>query len=294
MSRAVMLTDRTSVKSPAHWNLDWLVQTPQFAPLRAVSKHLPQYHWPDVRDLNEIADAFCAQLVNDSGQRIRFVAQRDKPLRFEDKFEPRAYLRGEVMVREANWHDLFNALVWMVFPAAKAAINRRHYESLQAQSGPQRSPLGDALTMFDEDGMVVLSADTELLDLLRRFRWKDLFWERRDAVRAEMRFLLFGHAMYEKALHPYVGMTAKSVLLEVPREMLELGNAALTVAVDRCLAAYVSDPRNFRHGRLLAPLPVLGVPGWWPDNEYAGFYDDTSYFRPGRSAGEPSGSSSIS
>jgi hypothetical protein len=27
------------------------------------------------------------------------------------------------------------------------------------------------------------------------------------------------------------------------------------------------------------PLPVLGVPGWWPDNEQAGFYDDRSVFR---------------
>ena len=32
----------------------------------------------------------------------------------------------------------------------------------------------------------------------------------------------------------------------------------------------------------LAPLPVLGVPGWWPDNEAQGFYDNSDYFRPGR------------
>ncbi|MFN7122209.1 MAG: DUF3025 domain-containing protein, partial [Hydrogenophaga sp.] len=30
------------------------------------------------------------------------------------------------------------------------------------------------------------------------------------------------------------------------------------------------------------PLPVLGVPGWWPANEDAGFYADASVFRAPR------------
>jgi hypothetical protein len=31
-----------------------------------------------------------------------------------------------------------------------------------------------------------------------------------------------------------------------------------------------------------AHLPVLGVPGWWPANEGADFYDDTTVFRAPR------------
>ena len=27
------------------------------------------------------------------------------------------------------------------------------------------------------------------------------------------------------------------------------------------------------------PMPVLGVPGWWPANEAPGFYDDEEVFR---------------
>ena len=27
------------------------------------------------------------------------------------------------------------------------------------------------------------------------------------------------------------------------------------------------------------PLPVLGVPGWWADNENFSFYDDSTVFR---------------
>jgi len=35
--------------------------------------------------------------------------------------------------------------------------------------------------------------------------------------------------------------------------------------------------------RMLAPLPILGVPGWEAANERESFYDDASVFRPGRS-----------
>ncbi|MEK9775238.1 MAG: DUF3025 domain-containing protein, partial [Quisquiliibacterium sp.] len=31
-----------------------------------------------------------------------------------------------------------------------------------------------------------------------------------------------------------------------------------------------------------APLPVLGIPGWWPVNHDPAFYDDTAVFRAGR------------
>ena len=265
-----------------------------FAPLRTVASHLPAGQWPDVRILNNVADEFGWRLVNSIGARIRFVPQLGRPARFEDTFEPRGYLRGEVMVRESNWHDLFNALVWMAFPAIKAAINQRQYESLKAQADGQRSPAGDALTMFDEDGMVVLSANTELLELIRRFRWKELFWKRRDEVRTEIRFLLFGHALYEKALRPFVGMTGKSVLLTVPPATMKLEGDALNAEVDRLVAAYIREPANLLHGKSLSPLPVLGVPGWWAPNEAAAFYEVTSYFRPGRSGGDTLESSSIS
>jgi hypothetical protein len=32
-----------------------------------------------------------------------------------------------------------------------------------------------------------------------------------------------------------------------------------------------------------SPLPLLGVPGWWPANEDPAFYADASVFRPQRS-----------
>jgi hypothetical protein len=33
-------------------------------------------------------------------------------------------------------------------------------------------------------------------------------------------------------------------------------------------------------GKPFTPLPVLGVPGWWPENQNFSFYDDSLVFRP--------------
>jgi hypothetical protein len=289
-----MVTDQ---KRPAsngrEWTNEWITQSPMFAPLASIASRLPATDWPDVGALNALLDKLGGRVVNSNGRRIRFVPQTGKPNSFEEGFEPRAYVSGEVMMRPESWHDLFNALVWMTYPKTKAAINARHFALLQGQKDRRRSPAGDALTQFDEDGMVVLSCNEYLLDLLREFRWKELFWTHRHAVQAEMRFLLFGHAMYEKALYPFVGMTAKSILLHLPEAKLKLQGAALNDAVDHRLADYVADEQHLMHGKSLSPLPVLGVPGWWPQNEMANFYDDVSYFRPGR-GGAPSESSSIS
>jgi hypothetical protein len=187
-----------------------------------------------------------------------------------------------VQMRPLDWHDLFNALVWMSFPTTKAVINARHYELLSGGNAGNRPPARDALTLFDEDGMVVLSSDPALLELVREFRWKELFWKRREEVGQRMRFFLFGHALYQKALDPFVGMTGKAVLLNVPEGFAQLPVKAQVADTDRLLAAHVWDRTRMCHGREFSPLPVLGVPGWWSGNEQESFFENAGYFRPGR------------
>jgi hypothetical protein len=263
------------------WNTDWLTRSEIFAPLRPVASRLPALGWPDLELLNALADE-SGRVVNARGLRVRFVPQAAKPDSEEDGFEPRAYLRGEVQVRPFNWHDLFNALVWMTFPTAKAVINARHVEDMQAGGRAKRSPQRDALTLFDEDGVVVLSSDPELLDLVRQFCWKRLFVERREEVREKMRFCVFGHALYQKGLKPFVGMTGKAVLLEAPVALNGTDGPARWRELDRLLSTYLWNRETLTRGSDLAPLPVLGIPGWWPGNSDPAFYDNTHYFRPGR------------
>lgn len=277
-----MLPERPRATAMAdYWNTDWLNRSGVFAPLRAAGSNLPQIGWPDPETLNALADR-AGRVVNAQGVRVRFVAQAAKPKEFEQGFEQRAFLKGEVQMRPLDWHDLFNALVWMTFPTTKAVINARHYESLSDAQSVNRAPVRDALTLFDEEGVVVLSSDAGLLELVRGFHWKELFWKRRDEVRERMRFMLFGHALYHKALDPFIGMTGKAVLLNVPADFLQLPLNAQVAQADRLLAACMWDRTHMSHGRELSPLPVLGVPGWWKENEQESFYDNTGYFRSGR------------
>jgi len=263
------------------WNTDWLNCSDMFAPLRPVGSRLPGIGWPNPDVLSALADD-AGRVVNAQGLRVRFIPQAPGSRDFRDGFEPRAFLTGEVQVRPLDWHDLFNTLVWMAFPTTKAVINARHYESMSAGESGNRPAVRDALTLFDEDGLLVLSRDTGLLDLVREFRWKELFWKRREEVRKRMRFFLFGHALYHKALEPFVGMTGKAVLLNVSDAFAQLPLKSQIAVTDRLLAAHVWDRTRMSHGREFAPLPVLGVPGWCGGNEQENFYENTDYFRPGR------------
>jgi len=286
-----MMDHRSRAPGPA-WDREFARRSPMFAPLQAVAEKLPAIGWPNTEVLDHVAAVSGRRIVNARGERLRFVPAPASGAAVD--FESGTYHRSEVQVRPINWHDLLNALVWMSFPTVKAVLNARHVEAIDAEAGGPRSSVRDALTHFDEDGVIVLSADPELSALLRDFAWKELFWRRRQEVRSRMRFLLLGHALYEKALRPFVGMTGKALLFDVSAPLIAQPVAAQCAYADRVAAVHLLDARNLLRPRELQPLPLLGVPGWWPDNEAEAFYDNSNYFRPGRQAaaaaeGRPAG-----
>jgi len=229
---------------------------------------------PDTAAVAALAERF--PIIAPDGRRIRFVPpQADGPV-----YERRIQDAGEVETRPGNWHDFFNALVWLAFPQAKLAISARHVQAM-APAGAARGSERDALTHFDECGIVVLSSQPPLLDLLREFRWRELFADRRDEVLCAMRFVVFGHATYEKLLNPFRGFTAKAILHEVDHGWPSMSVAAQAAAVDCLLAADFAQGR-FTRPRDLQPLPLLGIPGVTADSEVASYYDDVWQFRPGR------------
>ena len=202
------------------WQRNFLNSSPMFEPLRGVGAALAKLdRWPTLEDYNALLDP---PLHTASGAALRFVPQAGKPAHMEDKYEARIYLHGEVQTRTENWHDLFNALVWIAFPRTKTALNARHFDSIsQSARAGNRDKIQDALTLFDESGVVVLYADDELADLIRGFRWKELFCGRRQEISEKMRFVIFGHSLYEKALKPYIGFTGKGLLVRVGLGALE-------------------------------------------------------------------------
>lgn len=188
-------------------------------------------------------------------------------------YEEQIFACGRVPTRRDNWHDLFNALVWLEFPLAKAALNRRHVAALRAAADTRRGPLRDALTQFDECGVIVLGRDASLWQALCAHRWREVFVARRDELLASTRFLVFGHASHDALRAPFVGLCGKAVFLE-------LDATAPTAAIDRQLADWVAAvelaPRE------LQPLPLLGIPGATAENEDPAYYDDGRQFRPPR------------
>ena len=264
------------------WDSVFCDRSPMFAPLRAAAATLVCSDWPTCADLNR---AVTGKPLAGGGKPLTFVPQQPLARTFAAGYEARVYLAGEVQVRARHWHDLLNALVWMTFPQAKAAINARHYSAAageRAEGRSDRGPVRDALTLFDEGGVIVASADPVLDALLAGFQWKELFWRRRNDINRSMRFYLFGHALYEKALRPFVGVTGRGVVFSVAADFLAEPLARQLTMLDSRIAAHIAAPGRFLSTRELVVVPVLGVPGWCADNECEPYYDDMDYFRPGR------------
>jgi Protein of unknown function (DUF3025) len=149
-----------------------------------------------------------------------------------------------VETRPDNLHDFFNALAWLAFPRTKARINALHAAEIPRE-GARRGPLRDLPTIFDEGGAIVKCDDLELVSLLESFRWKSLFWENRDKVRASMRILVVGHAVLEQALEPRPGITCKAIVVPAAADP----DAAALRWLER--RAPGDSPR------ILSPLPII-------------------------------------
>ncbi|MBB6095954.1 hypothetical protein HNQ60_004845 [Povalibacter uvarum] len=194
------------------------------------------------------------------------------PVRFVD---PSAHLTSEAyeafIARTAtvptrdNQHDLFNGLLWLTYPQTKRRLNLLQAQEIELRGTPgPRGPLRDALTLFDENA-ALLKAPVELIDSLRRRDWQRLFVSDR-SLWQQARVSLFGHALLEKLMQPRKAITAHVWVVD---DM-----------TDETLASSLTPERLT--DRPFLPLPVLGIPGWWPDNEGPAFYDDPEVFRQRR------------
>jgi hypothetical protein len=261
--------------------MDWIaardrLHAPMFSPLRPTIERLSRDRCPTHADLSNLARG----IFTSRNKPLRFVMPREHTDHERRYYELHIAETGEVETRAENWHDLFNALAWLTYPRAKAAINAQHAAILEERGDAEakrRGPERDSLTLFDEGGVVVVSTDTALFQLIVDFEWKTLFWHRRADLERHMRFLAFGHALFEQSMAPYLGMVAKTIF--IPLEAIP-AEGDLPAVVDRALAAHFADRSRLASPKLMAPMPVLGIPGWHPGTESEAFYDDRDHFRP--------------
>ncbi len=224
--------------------------------------------------------------LNEQAARLDTTQAKGLPVRFfspDGRLSARDYEThilesGEVPTRADTWHDILNALVWLRFPRFKAALNAAHGEAMATETESLRGRRRDALTVLDESGVWVVSPDAALQAMLSERAWKPLFDGQRRAVETRMCFVVVGHALLEKTLAPYPSMTGKCLMLESASLELEAAEALAVAALGS-----IDTPK------MLAPLPIQGIPGWDPANEAATYYDNLNVFRPAPARPLPAG-----
>lgn len=278
----------TRIDKLVPWHPHFDKNAAMFEPLRPwIARFRHHTSWPGLDAYQELLDSLDQPPCTHKGVALKVVAQDGKPNHFEQHYAPRIYLHGEIQTRTQNWHDFFQLLTWIAFPKTKAAINAIHIPRAEARlkgdSEPgRRSPIENMLSLFDEGGAILVSSDETLFQLVRDFQWKQLFWSRRNDLTSRFECITFGHALYEKGLKPYLGMTANTIMMTVDDEFFLQPLEKRLSYLDQALAELLEAGDKYQKPRDLDPFPILGLPGWDPQNTRASYYDNRDYFRPGR------------
>ncbi|MBS0466261.1 MAG: DUF3025 domain-containing protein [Proteobacteria bacterium] len=242
------------------WQRPWLAH---IAPLGCLAAQRVQAGATVAQALNALVDEGLAPSPG-----VRFVSQVDLPAGVA--YEEFIFTQSRVPTRD-NLHDFFNGLIWLHYPATKRRFNRLQGQAISRDGvGARRGALRDALTLFDENGALLL-APRALKQALAGRQWRRLCVELRPLWR-EARLLILGHALLEKLVSPRKSITAHVYHAQTATETI--------VNVDHWLGNDMAP--EWLSTKPFHPLPVLGVPGWWPENENFSFYDDSLVFRGAR------------
>ncbi len=241
--------------APSLEKIDW--QAPWLGPYRAVGQTVAE---------RIAAGLPCHEALNRSPHALmRFVAQQELPT--GQAYEDFIFQTGRCPTRD-GLHDFFNGLCWLHYPRTKKKLNAlQAHEIADAGIGPLRGPVRDGLTVFDENAAFLQAPDALWSALLAK-DWAGLFGDFRPLWQ-QANLHLFGHALLEKLVRPRKAITAH--LIRVP-----LGLATIT-ELDHWVAQNLSADQLA--SKPFAPLPVLGVPGWWAPNQDPAFYADREVFR---------------
>jgi hypothetical protein len=208
------------------------------------------------------------QLCTGDGKPLQFVPAAMQPAHID--YESWIARTGSVPTRD-NLHDRFNALIWLHAPMSKAHLNRAQAGRI-ASEGLARGPIRDALTLMDENLMVI--AQTSGPDPRGPGGWSSLFVGHQQHWFTDWHPMPFGHALLEKLERPFKAIAAHSLIVRVQEPTW--------AAVDRALVEQLEHAHvhGGPHTRQLWPVPVMGIPGWSPEQAQTNFYSDASVFRP--------------
>jgi hypothetical protein len=241
--------------------IDW--SQPWFAPWRELGEPTAKLA------LQQQSVAEAVNALGDANE-VKFVPQSALPE--GQAYEDFIFKTAQIPTRD-GLHDFFNGLCWQRFPLAKRRLNQLQALELQVQGvRATRGPVRDALTLFDEN-VVLMHASDDVWAALQARDWLKLFVDLREQWQ-HVHLVLFGHALLEKLVTPY-----KSITAHVYRVASDV-NPHDDVALDAWLAQDLQPAKLAT--KPYEPLPILGVPGWWAANAERAYYEDVNVFRPKR------------
>lgn len=281
----------------------YLTYFPNFPKLDAKHTHATHGHAPAiniVEKLNACLDRYedvnDSRIANFEKLPIHFVEQACLPE--GEAYESFIANTGKIPTRD-NHHDLLNGLIWLNFPQAKAVFNKLHAKDiLQHGIHNARTALRNALTVFDENGGIVVSSDRLLLEQLQAFKWHAALVTHRENWLGQHRtiaFFPFGHALLEKLLNPRKNITSHTLLILVDEGWFEQSIASQRNQLDTAIAKLfrqLAMPNLANNAVKLSsksfqPLPVMGIPDYSADNVIPAFYQDEAVFRRPRAFSAP-------
>ncbi|WP_334190235.1 DUF3025 domain-containing protein [Noviherbaspirillum sp.] len=275
------LTMSTRFTDLIDWQQPWL--TP-LLPLADIATKATDW----MRTFNEAAALL--NVRNHQGLPIKLVPQANLPP--ECAYETFISDTGSVPTRQ-NLHDFLNALVWLSYPRVKARLNElQAAEILKASVGMPnerqgvnhaRGKVRDAATIFDENAAIVIVTDASQMEALHEHRWHQVFIQNRLTFGRTWDVNLFGHALMEKLVMPYKAITAHAFIVQVEEHFFSLSQKQRMHLLDQQIAQNLSENLSTAD---FTPLPVLGLPEWWPDQSEE-FYNDAAVFRPKRKLHRP-------
>lgn len=247
-------------------DIDW--SQPWFAPWRELGEPTA------CQALQQQSVAEALNTITYTGKReaneVNFVPQSALPE--GQAYEDFIFKTAQVPTRD-GLHDFFNGLCWHRFPLAKRRLNQLQAAEIETQGiRATRGPVRDALTLFDEN-VVLMHAPDEVWTSLQARDWLKLFVDLREQWQ-QVHLVLFGHALLEKLVTPYKSITGH--VYRVDSHVNPRDEAALDAWLVQDLQPAKLATKPYE------PLPVLGVPGWWPANEDRTYYEDVNVFRPKR------------
>lgn len=281
----------------------YLTYFANFPELEATHTHATHSHAPViniVENLNACLDGFedvnASRIANFEKLPIRFVEQACLPE--GEAYESFIAKTGKIPTRD-NHHDLLNGLIWLNFPQAKAVFNELHAKDILRHGiHNARTALRNALTVFDENGGIVVGSDRLLLEQLQAFKWKTALVTHRTNWLAQHRtiaFFPFGHALLEKLVNPRKNITSHTLLILVDEgwfaQSIDSQKNQLDTAIAKLFRELAMPDLAGNAVKLSSksfqPLPVMGIPGYSADNVIPAFYQDEAVFRHPRAFSAP-------